>query len=236
MSRPALLLVLLCGACASGPATDTIDAQRKLNEEALASNAAAIDATEHARRWVVVQKGIVVASASLPDDAVRAAQAKDAPASHRFVFRPGDRGTPLYRLAYLAEGGVVVGRRFLADLSLEAAGAAGRPPVVRRKTGGTGVDLAQTRRLVIEIASLDASVRRTISAAYDPDFDGGLLVTREVAAALHLERFEIPGGAQVQVALGRPFRAHRATVIAKIQALETSGPAEVVYETAPRRK
>jgi len=227
---------LLLAACASGPAAGPVESQRKLDEEALVVHAAAIDAPEHARHWVVVQDGRVAASASLPDDAVRAAQQKGASAAHRFVFRPADRGTPLYRLAYLAEGGIVVGRRFLADLSLEATGTAGKPPVVRRKSGGTGVDLARAGRLVLEIASLDDSVRRTIDAAYDTDFDGGLLVTRDVAAALRLERFEIPGGAEVQVALGRPFRAHRATVIARIAALHAQGPAEVVYETAPLRK
>jgi hypothetical protein len=65
----------------------------------------------------------------------------------------------------------------------------------------------------------------------DPDFDGGLLVPREVAAEFGLERFEVPGLADVQVAMGRPFRAHRATVLARIAELAASGPAEALFET-----
>lgn len=237
MRRAFLALALLASACATtaleSPALE--DARRK-DDEFVAANGATLDGPPYAKRWVVVQRGEVVGAAALPDDAVRAAESSAKDVVHRFVFRPEDRGTRPMRLAYLAEGGIVAGRRFLADMGAEAVGPPGRPAQLKRKGAMRGVDLSHTPRLEIELTSLDGAAHATVSAAFDPDFDGGLLLTREVAASLALERFEIPGGADVQVALGRPFRAHRATLIAKCGALQVSGFAEAVYETAPLRK
>jgi hypothetical protein len=167
---------------------------------------------------------------------VRAAESSARDVPHRFVFRPEDRGARPMRLAYVAEGGIVVGRRFLAELSVESVGPPGRPPLLKRKGATRGVDLTRSPRLELELASLDGTAKEKVSAVYDPDFDGGLLLTRALAASLALERYEIPGGADVQVALGRPFRAHRATLVVNCPALQVSGFVEAVYETAPLRK
>ncbi len=237
MRRWMLALTLVAAACATStresPALE--DARRK-DDEWVAANAATLDGAPYAKRWVVVQEGGIVGAAALPDDAVRAAESTARDVPHRFVFRPEDRGTRPMRLAYVAEGGIVVGRKFLAELSVESVGPPGRPPLLKRKGGTRGVDLSRSQRLEIELTALDGSAHEKVSAAFDPDFDGGLLLTREAAAALSLERFEIPGGADVQVALGRPFRAHRATLSAKCPALQVSGLVEAVYETAPLRK
>jgi hypothetical protein len=232
--RRALLAAALLAACSTGPKPDAVVDARRRDEDAVAARDP--DDPRDAGKWIVVQHGEAVAAASLPDDAVRAAEQSSPDALHRFVYRPSDRGQRLYRMAYVPDGGVAAGRKFLADLGLEATSSAGRAAGLRRHGGGAGIDLTQTPRFAIEVASLDGSARVQLAAAYDPDFDGGLLVTRAAAAALHLERFELPGGADVQVALGRPFTAARATAIVTVSALQTSGPAEVVFETpAPKR-
>lgn len=235
--RPiALVLVAALAACSSSARLLAIEDARAKDEEAVAAREAEIDGSKYADQYLVVQDGDVAATARTADEAVRAAAAKSAEPAHRYVFRPADRATPLYRMAYLAEGGVVVGRRFLADVGLEVKGAAGAAPVVRHAKSRSIVDLRPTQRLAVEVATLDGAVRRTIEATYDPDFDGGLLVPVEVAGELALERFELPGDAEVQVALGRPFRARRATALATVASLSASGAVEVVYENKSPRK
>ena len=229
MNRRAVVAAALLAACSMGPKADAVGDARRIDEDAVAAREA--DDPRDAGQWIVVQHGDVAAVASLPDDAVRAAEAKLPNAVHRFVYRPSDCGQRLYRMAYVPDGGVAAGRRFLADLGLQATGPAGRATGLIRRGGGDGIDLTRTPRFAIDVAALDGSAHVTLTAAYDPDFDGGLLVPRETAAALHLERFEIPGGADVQVALARPFHAARATAIVTVTALQTSGPAEVVFET-----
>jgi hypothetical protein len=228
--------MLIAAACATSPDLRALEDARTKDDEAVAANAATLDGAPYAGRWVVVQRGEIVGAAALPDDAVRATESASGGVVHRFVFRPADRGTHPMRLAYVSEGGIVAGRGFLADLGIESGGTPGRPPLLKRKGAARGVDLGRTPRLEIEVSSLDGSEHRTISATFDPDFDGGLLLPRDVAASLNLELYEIPGGADVQVALGRPFRAHRATLVAKVAALQASGLVEAVYETAPLKK
>jgi hypothetical protein len=235
MRRAALLAVVL-GACGTTAVTGVVEDARARDEAVVAARADEFDAPPLAERYIVVQDGDVAATARFADDAIGAAWAKSPTTPHRFVFRPADRGTPLYRMAYVADGGVVAGRRFLEALGLEAVGAPGQPPVVRAKGARTGVGLGTPPRLAVEIATLDGAARRTIDAVYDPDFDGGLLVPVAVAAELALERYEVPGDAEVQVALGRPFLAHRATALAECATLSASGTVEVVYErTSPRK-
>jgi hypothetical protein len=238
MPKTALAVVALCLAagCASAKRLSVADA-RRADEEAVAANAAVIDSPEHAKHWIAVQNGAIAGTSALPVDAVGQAASKDPDVLHRFVFRPGERGPKSARLAYIAEGGVVAGPALLASLGLTAkASAPGRPRVIRARVGGGSLDLATTPRLVLELRTLDSSATTTVSAAYDPDFDGPLLVTDAVAEALRLERFEIPGGCDVQVAVSRPFLAHRATVIAHLEALNATAPAEVVFEGAGQRR
>jgi hypothetical protein len=233
--RRLLPAALLLAACASRTPPTSAEDARSQNEETLTARAAELDSPKNARRYVVVQNGAVAAIASLPDDAVRAARAKSAAVRHRFVFRPVDRGERLWRMAYVAQGGVVAGRRFLDDLGLEAVGPPGRPPLLRRRGGAGGLDLAKTP-LRLELSTLEGAAAETVDAAYDPDFDGTLLLPRDVATRLSLELYEIPGAADVQVALGRPFRARRATVLAKVAGFLAAGPIEVVFETTPAKK
>jgi len=238
MRRAATVLVLALAACGTtaAPRLHGVADARTGDEAAVAAREAEFDAPEFESKYVVVQDGDVAATATLADDAVRLAAEKSPTPAHRFVFRPAERGTPNYRMAFLAEGGVVVGRRFLEALGLEAVGAPGRASVVRAKGARTGFDLPPTARLAVEVTTLDGATRRTIQAVYDPDFDGPLLVPVAVAAEFALERYEVPGRADIQVAIGRPFRAHRATVLADVPALSASGTVEVVYEDTSLRK
>jgi hypothetical protein len=231
--RRALVAAVLLAACASGPRTDPVAEARQRDVEALA--APETETPDDPRHWIVVQDGAVAAVASFVDDAVRAAQEKAPDPVHRFVFRPADRGDRMYRMTYLPDGGIVVGRRFLEDLGLETTTAAGRATGVRRRDGGTPIDLTRTPRIAVDVTSLDGADSVSLTAAYDPDFEGGLLVPRSTAAALHLERAETPGRTDVLVAIARPFSAIRATAFVHVPDLQVSGPAEVLFETAPRR-
>jgi len=223
---------LALAACSSAPRPKTVEAARKLDADAVAAASAQIDETPP-QRFVVVQWGKIVASASLPDDAVRAAERDEKDALHRFVFRRADRGPKLYRMAYVAEGGVVAGRRFLSDLGLEVSVTPGKPPMLRKKGAAQWTDLAGSPRFDVAVATLDGAVRETFSAAFDPDFDGGLLLPADAAVRLALERYEIPGDAEVQVALGRPFAARRATVLVRVDLLHAAGPVEAVCRVPP---
>jgi len=231
VTRARFLCVVALAGCGVTASTKAVDAARERDEECLSARAADFDGPAFAGKYVVVQDGEVAATATLADDAAREAAKKDAGPPHRFVFRPSDRGaTPAYRMAYLAEGGVVVGKKFLQTLGIESGrllDAAEMRPV--------HLKLLVTPHVKIDVETLDGSARRTIDAVYDPDFDGSLLVPVAVASALSLQRFEIPGEADVQVALGRPFRARRALVIAKVAGIAASGAVEVEYE-APLKK
>ena len=227
---PALLLALAAAACAGPPRT--VEGQREESLGAVEGHERSL-AERHGSRFVVVQRGQVVAAASLADDAVRAAERRAPPWEHRFVFRPGDEGPRLHRLAFLPEGGVVAGRGFFEDLGVAVSWRAGQPLVLDRLGRRREVDLLATPRLEIVLRTLDRERSVTLEAAVDPDFDGPLLLPPELARTLELHRFEIPGHAEVQVALGRPFAARRAHVLAELPLLGQRGPVEVVYETAP---
>src|SRR5207247_952645 len=116
--RARVLVAALLAACASSRPVDPMDAARTRDMDAVEMAKAEIEAMPPSR-FVVVEMGRVTAAAMLPDDAVRAAEKKDASTLHRFVFRPLDLGARQYRLAYIAEGGIVLGRRFVTDLGLE---------------------------------------------------------------------------------------------------------------------
>ena len=230
--RRVLLAAALLAACRSAPAGDPAGGARKIDEAAVVQFASDIDGPDHAGWWVVVQDGAIAAAGVTPEDAVRAVPEDRAAAAHRFVFRPQDRGPREYRMVYLAEGGVVAGRRFLADLGLETVGL-GRDTSLRRAGANRTAPLADGRRFAFEIAAPGASAGRTLTAVLDPDFDGPLVVPRSVARELGLDRFEVPGIADVQVALARPFRAHRSNARVRIAALDAGGLVEVLFETAP---
>lgn len=226
------LLFAAAAGCASEPPAD---AARRRNREFVEREGDAA-AAKFPGRFLVVQGGALVAQASLPDDAIRVADRRDPDAPHRFVYRPEDRGERLYRMAILPSGGRVAGRGLFTELGLDVAA----PP------GGTGIVLlregrpfrlaaAESGTLRIEVASLDRRTSEVVTVAVDPDFDGGLLLDAATGARLRLERQEVPGAAEVQVALGRPFAARRARVLVRIPEADVRGVVEALVEAPPER-
>lgn len=225
-----LATVLGLVACAGGPTT--VDAARARNLEYVEGEATALG-ERHPERFVVIQRGGLAAAATAADDAVRAAERREAAPLHRYVFRPGDEGKRAYRMTFLPTGGVVVGRRFFEAFRARASWRPGKPLVVERLGTRRELDLEQTPRLGLIVETLDREQEIVISAVMDLDFDGALLIEPATAEALGLERFEIPGDADVQVALGRPFRARRALALVHVPLLQLDAVVEIAFETAP---
>ena len=240
MRRAALAAVFLA-ACSSTYALDHAGAARRADEDAVSALAAEIDSPKYAGLWVVVQDGEVAGAGATPVEAVQAAHAlheigSELPApAHRYVFRPQDRGPREYRMAYLSEGGIVAGRGFLEQMGLETVGL-GAQTSLRRKGDSSVAPLGDGRRFTLDIAPPGGAAPLTLAAVLDPDFDGTLVLPRAVALGLALQLFEVPGTADVQVALARPFRAHRAVVDVRVVALGAAGRSEALFETAPLRK
>ncbi len=231
---PLLALTCLAAAACTSSKPGSLEEARKANQEFALKQAGPISA-KHGAKFVVVENAEVVAAGSLADDAVRAASQFEARTGrrgpHRFVFRTSDRGPRLYRTTYLAAGGVAAGRKLFQDLGFQVAGGAGRALVLDAGARRRTLDAAREPILEIEVSALDGSGKQTLRVPVDPDFDGGLLVSRDLAPGLATERAEIPGDAEVQVALGRPFDARRAFVWVRVPSLGVAGPVEALVPT-----
>ena len=217
-------LVVAAGCASAAPGS--VAALRAADAEFVKKAAPALSA-KHGTKYIVVANGGVAAVASLPDDAVRAAA--DSP--HRFIFRAADGGPRMYRTTYLPVGGAAVGRKVFENLGYHVTGGGGRPLVL--VSGGTRrvIDPATAPRLSIAVSTLDGTVSRTLEFPVDPDFDGGLLLTTLLGDEFQTAQSEVPGDAEVQVALGRPFEARRALLLVRIASLGVSGVVEALVPT-----
>ena len=222
----------LLAACASSPSEEEVEAARRANTEFLQRQGAAL-AAEHAGKFLVVQGGDLAAESLLPDDAVRVAARRDPSPVHRFVFRPEDAGERLYRMTFLPEGGRVAGKAVFDALGLRVQLLTGSGVMIGRPGRPWAFGASPEGRLAIEVRSLDREHAETIEVAVDPEFDGGLLLDAETAARFGLDRDEIPGVAEVQVALSRPFAARRSLVLVSVPQVSASGVAEALVETLP---
>ncbi len=185
------------------------------------------DAALVAKPWpegahvVVVADGTVAAA-----DDLAAAWGLAPGAAHRYAFVPGSEGDRAYRMAYLPASGTVLGHAFATALGIEIRREAdGSPALVRDLRRIAATDGAVTLR----VEAPDGSRAATLRVVVDPDFDGPLLVPPDVAAALGLSRFEVPGTADVTVALGRPFFARRAQVRVDLGALGVAGVVPALF-------
>jgi hypothetical protein len=226
----ALALALALPACASAP-TD-VEAQRKRDREFLATKAGDLFA-DAPRSYAIVQTGDAAGSGPTADDAARLAASKAPPGTlHRFIFRKDDAGDRLHRMTFLPEGGLVAGRAFLARLGYRVVSVGssgpGRPLVLERRGSRRTIDLAAHPRLSLELGPLAGTPVVPLDVPLDPDFDGPLLLPAALTAGLDLELAEIPGRAEVQVALGRPFEARRAWVVARSTDLGVTEAVEVL--------
>lgn len=131
-------------------------------------------------------------------------------------------------MAFLPDGGLVAGQAFVAALRATASWSPGQQLVLERL--GRRREMGEAPRLAIEVETLDREHRETLDVVFDPDFDGSLVLPAAVAQRLRLHLFEVPGRADVQVALGRPFEARRAMVLVRISAIDAAGPVEALFE------
>lgn len=209
-----LALALLAPACAS--TADRVDRARSADDAALAATAWPEDAA-----WIVAAAGTVTGA---PDLAAALATRPDA--AHRYVFRPGEQGDIRLTLAFHPGRGVVAGRA-----AARALGVTFR----RRARGGTQVvrdvrrvDADDDATIPLIVSPPGGGTSYSVPAVIDPDFDGALLVAPAVAERLGLRRFEIPGTADVHVALGRPFLGARTRLRAAIRELGVEAELEAV--------
>jgi len=227
-----LAAAALLAACASDAEDPRIAQMRHVNQQFLDAEGATLVAA-HPGEVLVVQNGALAAHAALADDALRAAAEADPGAVHRFVLRPEDPGPRLCRMTFLPEGGRVAGRRVFEALGLRARLIPGTGVLFGPPDRPTAFGGSEDGRVEIEVRPLDGSAVETLDVPVDPDFDGGLLLDRGTAARLGLERHEIPGRAEVQVVLSRPFDARRALVLVRVPQADASGVVEALVETPP---
>ncbi len=190
----ALLLAtaaLALTSCASH--ADLVAQARGTNDAFLAESGAQVR-RDHAERFVAIQNGVVAATGATAAEAAERAADVDPDAAHRYVYRPdaadwtGPLGGAAVYIAYVPEGGTVAGDAL-------------------QPLFGAATDSAE-----LHLTALDGRARVVVSAALDRRFEGTLLVSVATAERLRLERFELPGHVDVEVPLGRPFRARRAMV------------------------
>ena len=207
-------LLIPLPACTS--LADVVAAARRADDAALAAAPWPDDAA-----WIVVAQGVVRGA---PD--LASALATEPSAPHRHVFRPGEQGDLRMTMPFHPGRGVVAGRAAAAALGVTfRRNARGETLVLR---GSRRVVAAEDATISMRLAPLGATTTYTVPVVVDPDFDGPLLVAPAVADTLDLRRFEIPGTADVHVALGRPFLGARARLRAAIPELGVDGDVEAV--------
>jgi hypothetical protein len=231
------MAVALASSACTTVASGAQDEARRRDEEVVVASAAEID-KRGTLPWIVIQDGVLAAFGASPAEAIRAAP-QGARAAHRFVFRADDRGDRFHRLAFLPQSGVVAGRRLFDDLGFRIVSVGTGPErrvVVERRGERRTLDLATSPALGLTLTPIDGGATVAVDVPFDPDFDGPLVVPAETARPLATERAEIPGRADVHVALGRPFSGRRAWVSARCDALDASGLVEVVVPDLPARR
>lgn len=229
-------VALLLAACSS--TTAPVDLARAKDRDCVGA-AGAAEVARSGSAWIVVQGGEVAGVAKTLDAALAAAASKpsrDAP--HRFVYRGDDAGERLYRLTFVPPSGVVAGRRFLADLGWTFVSGgprgSGKPLVLERKGRRRSFDLVSKPAVRVELRPAGGGSALALDVPIDPEFDGPLLLPAATAEPLALARAEIPGAAEVQVALGRPLGATRAWARASCADLDAQGTVEVLRASPPK--
>jgi hypothetical protein len=213
---PLLIALIVClTACSS--LDEHLSAARALDDSALATPSWPEDSI-----WVVIANGET--AGALTEEKAHEIQPR---AAHRYVFRPGDTGDTRPRMAYLPTAALIAGRQFAESLGL----------TLRRDADGRAILTRDARRLtseaggtvIVRVSAPDGSVESAAAVLLDPDFYGPLLLSPSIAEQLGLRRFEVPGVAHVDVALGRPFVARRARLIVRIEELDVAGPVRAIF-------
>lgn len=175
--------------------------------------------------WIVVTGGQVAGRAEDHDAAAAAHPAVD---GHRFVFRARDLTPPVVSLAYLPADGGVAGQGLATALGVDVTEGATGDVTLRHGLATARLRLDQGRALELELSAPGSTEPTRLRVAFDPSFDGALLLPAAAARGLGLAAHELPGRATVRVALGRPFEALRALAQVRIPALEAEGRVEAL--------
>jgi hypothetical protein len=220
MRAPASLLILaaLAAALLTGCRStgDVLAGARRANQAALAANPWPDDAA-----WIVAAAGTVTGA---PD--LEAALGVHPDARHRYLFRPGEQGDTRLAIAYHPGRGVIAGRGAAEALGVTFRRSARGETLVIRDVRRVEADRDAT--ITLALAPVAGGKGYTVPVVIDPDFDGTLLLAPSVAATLGLHLYEIPGTADVHVALGRPFLGVRTRVHAAIPDLGVEADLEAV--------
>jgi len=203
----------LLAACATAPSEDL--AARARNDHAIRDGVPSASV-------VIVENGRLFEAEDL--DAAYATVIED---RHRYVFEPGEEGDRDFTLAYLPSGGVVAGDAFTGSLGIEVReDAGGRVTLVR---DGRTLAANSDRTVAVTLSQPGGARSEMVLASVDPRARGALLVPRSVALRLAAPLSSIPGTTHVEVALGRPFAAHRARMLASLPGLDILDYVEIVY-------
>jgi len=217
-SRLPILIALVASLLAGCTSLDEhIGSARAADQAALEAGAGSQNSI-----WVVVAHGEVW-GAETEEEALLI----HATAPHRFVFQRGNAGDTRPRMAYLPTAALIAGQEFAAALGLK----------LRRNASGRAILTRDTRRIaaepggtiIVHVEAPDGGDATAAAILLDPGFQGPLLVSPSVAERMGLRRFEIPGTARVDVALGRPFSARRARLRVTIERLGVNAAVETLF-------
>jgi hypothetical protein len=236
LAQAVCLLLALAGLAAAGctPSHVSRTTQRArahvlIDEKGDALFAEAGDPGDTGGPWIVIEDGRVAGTGATLDTALKLAG--EPLTVHRYVFRAADLAPAEVRVAFVPKDGMVAGRGLTDALGIDVDQGATGAVTLKRGSRRLRLDVAQGRRLRLVLSSLDRIHTRTLDVLFDPDFNGSLLLSADAAQRLGLARSERPGEGLVQVALGRPFAAQRATARVRVDALDAEG---VVETYAPR--
>ncbi len=203
----------LLAACASTP-TEDLDARAR-NDHALRNGVPSA-------LVVIVENGKLYEAEDL--DAAYATIIED---RHRYVFSPGEEGDRGFTLAYLPAGGIVAGDAFAESLGLDVReDASGRITLAR---GDMTVATNADRTIAVTLSAPSGARSELVRVSIDPRARGSLLMPSGVALRLLAPLTSIPGTTHVEVALGRPFAAHRARLRVELPELDAEAYVEIAY-------
>ena len=168
----------------------TLEDERAANEEAYLSSRDYLHEV-HKGRWVAIVDGVVIASFETLDEAIEAADQRDAEAAHRFLFRPGvdDGDTEFVQSPWMnsSPNWFQLGRRFRKPFPLTIA------PHVWIRDGRKHETPDGKGRIVLGAPGEEPtySTHTVCSNMFQQD----LTMTGHAADELRLDRFAVPGTA-----------------------------------------
>ncbi|HET6203276.1 MAG TPA: hypothetical protein VFI25_10795 [Planctomycetota bacterium] len=216
------VLVGLAPAQETRPDEDLVAAQREKNERFFLSDY--LERREglverSAGKWIAIVAGESTSPAETFADCLRAADARDAKALHRFVFRIGEEGPVAYRVGGATDPNLV-GLRFFGYLDIhpmEFKFADGQLTCWRGER--SKVFRIEDNRIPLLLGVPGGTSVRPIRVGASTGFTGIAVFDAASASELGLTRFEIPGEVTLDGSFGRSV-CRRARMRVQIPELE----------------